>query len=65
MKIKEVKEQPTKGQFVGMWIHNGEVWSSTYRFNELGYLEHYSDEEDDFTTGVGFPKAEIRWFVME
>tara|TARA_R110000772_G_scaffold16184_1_gene46211 strand:+ start:1643 stop:1861 length:219 start_codon:yes stop_codon:yes gene_type:complete len=30
MYIKKVKEIPTEGQFVVVWIYEGAVWSSTY-----------------------------------
>ena len=66
MKIKRVQFPPKDGtQFVDMWIWNDKLWSTTYRYNELGHLESYVDEDDDFTSGF-FPRAEnIEYFVVK
>ncbi len=65
MKIKEVKKQPEEGQFVAMWIWNGDIFSVTCRYNERGYLERYMENLDDWETGYGFPNTAVRWFIKE
>lgn len=64
MKIKEVERQPKEGQFVVMWIWQGEVFSATCRYNKRGYVERFLEDLDGWETGYGFPKTDIRWFVV-
>ena len=42
IKLKNVTEMPTKGQFIIVWTFNGKVWSDAYRFNDE-LLEKYSN----------------------
>lgn len=51
--FKRVYTPPKDGtQFIAMWSHNGSVWSNTCRYNDLGYLEVFSEELNDFETGT-------------
>lgn len=45
--MKEVEEKPTTGQFVELWIHDGEVFSQTMRWNGI-VLETYSSYHDQW-----------------
>lgn len=58
--MKEVKfeELPDGQQFIGVWEHHGEIWSSTYVKRGSGVLEYtlYDDNGDmvdDFTDDPG------------
>ncbi len=65
-KVKQMPDKSFKGQFVGMWEFNNKIWSDTFRWIDRGYLEYYSDEDDDFTTGKGTcPNVEITRFVIK
>lgn len=38
--MKEITEMPTDGQFVAVWLYDGEIWSNTYRFHD-GITQRY------------------------
>lgn len=42
------KEQPTSGQFVIVWLYEGQVWSKTGRINEADDLEIYEPDFDSY-----------------
>lgn len=57
--MKEVKEAPKSGQFVALYVFNGDVWSGIYRYID-GVLYEYDtvgddwDETNDYFTGSNF-----------
>ena len=45
--MKQVSEMPTSGQFVAVWIFDGEVWSEVY-INQGTYMDVYSASDDEW-----------------
>lgn len=46
--IRLLDKIPESGQFVVVWIHDGETWSDTYQHDNDGELMIYISESDDF-----------------
>lgn len=46
--IVRKSEQPTKGQFVAIWIYNGVPWCDTFEIDADGILRRYETESDSF-----------------
>jgi hypothetical protein len=46
--IKEVTERPTRGQFIEMWIYNGNVWSDVCKWCG-NHIKVFDDDTDEFT----------------
>tara|TARA_R100001143_G_C3361359_1_gene136997 strand:- start:60047 stop:60250 length:204 start_codon:yes stop_codon:yes gene_type:complete len=63
--IKKVDTPPKDGtQFVAMWVFGSGLWSECCRYNEQGYLEMFSAENDDFETGALLPQnVEITYYI--
>lgn len=63
-KMKRVKGMPKSGQFVGVWMSNGFIWSDTYKWQD-GVLKEYDNHSYDWVCAENFAEAdEINWFVM-
>lgn len=46
--MKQVKDMPLSGNFVAVWFHAGQVWSSSFHIDSEGYYTAYNEEEDRF-----------------
>jgi len=58
MKLKKVSSQPTSGQFVAVWMHNGVLWCATYQWF-ADRLKQYNSEDDNwFTADEGMQDKE-------
>lgn len=45
--MKILEEMPKSGQFIQIHMHNGAIWSTTYRYID-DRLNRYSISEDNF-----------------
>lgn len=48
MELKKTKEQPTSGQFIAIWEHNGKLWCETQKVEDGCLYGYYH------TAGVWF-----------
>ena len=60
--MKEVKEKPTTGQFISVSEYNGEIWSSTHKF-ENGSLVTYNPDQDTWYLSDYDSEINCRYFV--
>ena len=45
--MKTTTTEPTSGQFVAMWEHNGVLWSQNTKINSRGEREVFIDAYDE------------------
>lgn len=67
--MKQVETMPTSGNFVAVWLHKGEVWSTSFHADEDGYYTAYNEESDRFYDQSPdeefFRKHNVLFFVEE
>lgn len=62
--MKQVKDMPQEGQFVGVWEYKGNIWSNTYKW--IDGILCVSDEKGNFGyDDTKFGGFEITWFVVD
>jgi len=49
----KVDKRPTEGQFIAVWEHEGEIWSSTFDYDNENCLLHYVASIPDKWVHVG------------
>jgi len=62
--MKQVKTMPKKGQFIIVWEYNGQLWSSTFCWQNT--LKEYSVESDRWID-ASLPNDSIKetYFILE
>lgn len=67
--MKQVNTMPASGNFVAVWSHGGQVWSTSFHVDAEGYYTAYSEETDKFydhaPNEVFFSKHNAVFFVEE
>lgn len=46
--MKQVNTMPALGNFVAVWQHNGQVWSTSYHSDADGYCVAYNEEDNTY-----------------
>lgn len=46
--MKQANHMPTSGNFVAVWQHNGQVWSTSYHLDADGYYTAYNESENSY-----------------
>lgn len=46
--MKQVNTMPASGNFVAVWQHNGQVWSTSYHLDADGYYTAYNEDENSY-----------------
>ena len=63
IKMKEVKEKPTTGQFISVNEHDGEIWSSTHKFENGSLVTYNPDQDTWYLSDYDNPEIDYKYFI--